>query len=335
MIRRQQSLGDKLARKAAPKSKLATPKNDKNKVTAPFEYSKNNLSETKGEHSDKRTPNRSKNASPKMRFLSPTMSSKSKQSATKNSKNKAKNLYTIEDLENRAQYSPGGDGNTYQPNLSNSKHSNDNSAEKSAQNVSKKLNMDHVEPSKQDHKLVTGYKAFEYEQDEHEKNFQNLMNGKIIGLKQLNYTYLDTEEEAENELPEPAIQSNKHIPKANIDAKYNSDEFQDFDKDALKNRYSTEFRDEISFPEHINEIPKQVTPPKLRMLEESKNSSPGKNDSKGHQEIVSMLSNPNMLFNDASSIKYNSIDNQNMSNFSLPSLAGDIMKPSFDGLDGI
>ena len=182
MNRRQQSLGDKLNRKAAPKSKLATPRNDKNKVATPFEYSKNNSSATKGEHSNKRTPNRSTNASPKMRFLSPTMSSKSKQSATKNNKTKAKKLYTIEDLDSGARHSPdrtNGSGNKYQPSLSNSKHSQENSAEKYSQDVSKKLNLDHVEASKHEQKLITGYRAFEYEQDEHEKQFQNLMNGRF------------------------------------------------------------------------------------------------------------------------------------------------------------
>lgn len=56
--------------------------------------------------------------------------------------------------------------------------------------------------------------------------------------------------------------------------------------------------------------------------------------SKEHHEIVSLISNPNMLFNDASSIKY-SADNQNMSNFSIPSLAGEGSKARFDSLDGM
>lgn len=56
--------------------------------------------------------------------------------------------------------------------------------------------------------------------------------------------------------------------------------------------------------------------------------------SKGHHEIVSMLSNPNMLFNDASSIKY-SIDNQNISNFSIPSITAEVVKAKFDTLDGM
>jgi len=69
--------------------------------------------------------------------------------------------------------------------------------------------------------------------------------------------------------------------------------------------------------------------------QKSQEESPLKEESsKGHHEIVSLLSNPNMLFNDASSIKY-SIDNQNMSNFSLPSLAGEGGKARFDSLDGI
>jgi len=56
--------------------------------------------------------------------------------------------------------------------------------------------------------------------------------------------------------------------------------------------------------------------------------------SKGHHEMVSLLHNPNMLFNDASSIKY-SVDNQNMSGFSIPSIAGEAARPKFDCLDGM
>ena len=66
-----------------------------------------------------------------------------------------------------------------------------------------------------------------------------------------------------------------------------------------------------------------------------KSGSPINNESsKGHHEIVSLLSNPNMLFNDASSIKY-SVDNQNISNFSIPSITADTMKAKFDSLDGM
>ena len=57
-------------------------------------------------------------------------------------------------------------------------------------------------------------------------------------------------------------------------------------------------------------------------------------NSQEHQEMVSLLSNPNMLFNDASSIKC-SIDNQNMSNFSIPSISGEPFKATFDSLDGM
>lgn len=67
----------------------------------------------------------------------------------------------------------------------------------------------------------------------------------------------------------------------------------------------------------------------------SQEDSPIKDESsKGHHEMVSLLSNPNMLFNDASSIKY-SVDNQNMSNISLPSLAVEGTKAGFDSLDGM
>lgn len=70
-------------------------------------------------------------------------------------------------------------------------------------------------------------------------------------------------------------------------------------------------------------------------LNKAGNESPLKDESsKGHHEIVSLLSNPTMLFNDASSIKC-SIDNQNMSNFSIPSISGEQFKANFDSLDGM
>lgn len=68
---------------------------------------------------------------------------------------------------------------------------------------------------------------------------------------------------------------------------------------------------------------------------ENKVGSPIRDESsKGHHEIVSILSNQNMLFNDASSIKY-SADNQNISNFSIPSITADVVKAKFDTLDGM
>lgn len=101
-----------------------------------------------------------------------------------------------------------------------------------------------------------------------------------------------------------------------------------------KNRYSTKVNDELYLPNDPL-IPKKISALKKENKGSSKHFSPEKEESsKGHQEIVSLLSHPNMLFNDASSIKY-SIDNQNMSNFSIPSLTGEVMKPSFDGLDGM
>lgn len=150
-------------------------------------------------------------------------------------------------------------------------------------------------------------------------------------------------------MPRSTSQNDLQIAKASLQSHPQpSTEFNNLApyQDQIYNRYSNDFKEqEISFPEQIHEVPKQESPPQLQhteeskqsyINEESKHSSHEKIDSsKGHQEIVSLLSNPNMLFNDASSIKYNSIDHQNMSNFSIPSITGDIMKPKFDGLDGM
>jgi len=86
------------------------------------------------------------------------------------------------------------------------------------------------------------------------------------------------------------------------------------------------------------ESPVRSSKPLLSPKEDKDNSqreSPLKDESsKGHHEMVSLLSNPNMLFNDASSIKC-SVDNQNMSNFSIPSITGEPFKATFDCLDGM
>lgn len=84
------------------------------------------------------------------------------------------------------------------------------------------------------------------------------------------------------------------------------------------------------------ETPVAVSKPKLSShIQKQRSDSPIKDESsKGHHEMVSLLNNPNMLFNDASSIKY-SVDNQNMSNFSIPSITGEAIKPKFDCLDGM
>jgi hypothetical protein len=82
------------------------------------------------------------------------------------------------------------------------------------------------------------------------------------------------------------------------------------------------------------ESPLRSSYPTVSPSKESNKSENKGEGAKGHQEIVSLLHNQNMLFNDASSIKY-SIDNQNMSNFSLPSIAANANKPTFDNLDGM
>jgi hypothetical protein len=116
------------------------------------------------------------------------MSSKSKQSGTKNVKTKAKQLYTIEDLD-AANRSPGhGSIEEYE----------EDREDEHVKQVSKRLDMDHPDvkghnrsgnknsrnhqvkhqtQKQQPQQLITGYRAFEYEQDEHEQQFQNLING--------------------------------------------------------------------------------------------------------------------------------------------------------------
>lgn len=345
--RRQQSLGEKAGRAKAIENQ-STPKL-LNKVHTPFEYqNKSGTPSNKTKKITKRTPpNRSNEVSPRMRFLSPTMSSKSKQSNSKK-KEGPKQLYTVEDLEGQNQ----------------NEHQSDEKQEDSK--VSKRLNMENPHDNQQ---LITGYKAFEYEQDDdHHQNLQQLIDE---GKNELDIIEnLDSEEEEDkvqtelqsSKYPQNSSQSSKLSNSKNfaqsVKQNYNSKEL-DARHEGVKSRYSAEIQEDISFPSQILEVPRRSSPPKIKPIEDSniiksnensdfmrkinrhsKQSSPDKMDSKiesskGHQEIVSMLSNPNMLFNDASSIKYNSIDHQNMSNFSLSSIAGEMLKPRFDGLDGM
>ena len=91
--------------------------------------------------------------SPRMRFLSPTMSSKSKQSNSKTRGSKNNKLYTVEDLET----------NRYEVKKENK--------------VIKKLNMD-----KEQH-MIKGYRAYEYEQDEHEQQNMNIEPQEDVRIK--------------------------------------------------------------------------------------------------------------------------------------------------------
>lgn len=280
-----------------------TPKNE-NKNQIPFEYQKEGSASGKRNKGSltQRTSGRSNDASPKSRFLSPTMSSKYKQgNGKKKVKAKERQVYTVEDLE-----------------------SNSNKPPKHDLKVTKRLNMDNIET--EDRHMTTGYRAFEYEQDE---EIQKLIE------QQEDDSNLD---ELQEELPvrqesEP-IKVEEYKSTSEIGKKFD-DEFDTYQHKKDKSRYSTELNEEHYLVHNEHGLPKKTTPSKKGQKDSSKHYSPGKEESsKGHQEIISLLSNPNMLFNDASSIKY-SIDNQNMSNFSIPSLTGDIMRPSFDGLDGM
>lgn len=76
----------------------------------------------------------------------------------------------------------------------------------------------------------------------------------------------------------------------------------------------------------------QTSHPKIDFnLEEDKCA---KNDGLTSPQEHKSWNEPHNMFNDASSIKY-SQDNQNLSNFSIPTLAVETMKPRFDGLDGM
>lgn len=101
-------------------------------------------------------------------------------------------------------------------------------------------------------------------------------------------------------------------------------------------QFSNEKSKKPRFEEEKKAVPmKHSQSHKDRSIEKPREESPFKNESsKGHHEIVSILNNPNALFNDASSIKY-SVDNQNMSNFSIPSITGDMNRASLDALDGM
>lgn len=96
--RRQQSLGEKnSARTPISKPSGKTPRNE-SKEHIPFEYQKSSTPNNKNE--DKRTPSRQRLVNPRLHFLSPTVSSKHKQSNQKSKNQPKPMLYSNEDLEN-------------------------------------------------------------------------------------------------------------------------------------------------------------------------------------------------------------------------------------------
>jgi hypothetical protein len=99
--RRQQSAGIKMNRTPTNKSKGKTSRNEY-KESIPFEYNKDIITPN---FDDKSPPSRpSREASPNLHFMSPTLNSKQRSSNQKNKKNKTKvdDFYTIEDLHGRA-----------------------------------------------------------------------------------------------------------------------------------------------------------------------------------------------------------------------------------------
>ena len=135
--RRQQSVGIK-PNSSTPISKTSgkTPRLDY-KERIPFEYQKSSTPNNKYE--DKRTPSRQRNTNPRLNFLSPTVSSKHKQSNQKPKNNPKPQLYTIEDLDQ-------------------------NRIEELKENeISKKLDMDKIDD---EGGLTTGYQNYEEEKED-------------------------------------------------------------------------------------------------------------------------------------------------------------------------
>lgn len=98
--RRQQSVGEKAnTRTPVQKNAVKAPKPEL-KDRIPFEYQRNSTSGKKQDN--KRTPSRPRDVGTRLNFLSPTVSSKVKQSnQKKNSKSKDTKVYSVEDLNNK------------------------------------------------------------------------------------------------------------------------------------------------------------------------------------------------------------------------------------------
>lgn len=315
------------------------------KESIPFEYNKE-ISANKVD--EKSTPSRpSREVSPVLHFMSPTLSSKQRISNQKCKKNKAKvqELYTIEDL---------GKKSSIQSELSRKLDMDKVDQEKEIASY-----MDRITEQKQKAAKLSKHKAGDsYTPSEEYRSYNsNSMKGSFKSGQNINESQEELSQGNTNtpgfRISEATSKLSNNEKKSNDSKKNNSKGKNDvvhsmsdkkpkaiakskIDKNTKKANTNLN-RDMIMKEEKKYKALESPVRSSYSIISPSKENmeSPIKDESsKGHQEIVSLLHHPNMLFNDASSIKY-SIDNQNMSNFSLPSIAVESVKPRFDSLDGM
>jgi hypothetical protein len=320
------------------KTKGKTSRNEY-KESIPFEYNKDIIAPN---FDDKSTPSRpSREASPNLRFMSPTLNSKQRSSNQKNRKNKTKvdDVYTIEDLDSRAL---------------------------AQRELSKKSNLDKVDLEKENASYMERI-------TEQRQNAANLAMHKTddnyapsddfisINANSMKASFKSNKSEDEYlggnmKLNTPGFYMNEVTSKlSTIEKNDDSKKYTDRDMEEIVYTMNDKKSKKMSKPKiekknkkanakfnnreekkyKVLESPLRSSYPTVVSPSKDTNKSSNKGEcDKGRQEIVPLMHNPNMLFNDASSIKY-SIDNQNMSNFSLPSIAANANKPSFDNLDGM
>jgi hypothetical protein len=342
--RRQQSAGVNMNRTPTNKNKGKTSRNEY-KESIPFEYNKE-INANKIDQ--KSTPSRpSREVSPVSHFMSPTLSSKQRISNQKNKKNKAKvqDLYNIEDL---------GKKSSIESELSRKLDMDKVDQEKEIASY-----MDRITEQKQRAAKLTKKKTGDsYTPSEEYRSYNsNSMKGSFKSGQNVNESQEEVSQgntntpgfrisEETSKLSNPDVKNNdfkkyndkeineivhtmsdrksKAVPKSKVDKKHKKANT-NFNRDMIMK----EEKKYKALESPVRSSFSIISPSKENMESPIKDES-----SKGHQEHVSLLHHPNMLFNDASSIKY-SIDNQNMSNFSLPSIAAEAIKPRFDSLDGM